>query len=166
MAVSWARGYRRPDDRLAAPHRLLRERPAFVVQDVAANMRARVEQELRETGLSWVDFALLLVAVHVGGLPQQALASRAGIDRSRTSAALTNLEYEGLVERSQCVEDARRTLVAATEAGGGILAEALEAVDRGERKALHGLSARERARLHSLLDRLVQDDTPPFFRRW
>lgn len=108
----------------SAPHAALRERPSFVIRDVARTMRARTEEQLREVGLTWTSFPLLLVVARAGALSQQALAGRA------------------------------------------VLAEAEAGVERGEREALRGLTARERGRLHTLLDRLVRDDRPAFFKRW
>jgi len=163
--VSWSAGYVRLDDRTAAPHPSLRERPAFVVQDVSRTMRARVDEQLQESGLTWLSFSLLLVADSVDRLSQQALASKARIDRNRTSAALVDLEYEGYLARIPSPTDRRRVLVEATPTGRGLLAEALPAVERGELAALRGLTPRERARLHTLLERLVRDDRPAFLRR-
>jgi len=163
--VSWSAGYVRLDDRTAAPHPALRERPAFVIQDVARTMRARVDEQLRESGLTWLTFSLLLVAASVDRLSQQALASKARIDRNRTSATLEDLEYEGFVARIPSPTDRRRVLVQATPAGRGLLAEAIPAIERGELEALRGLTARERARVHTLLERLVRDDRPAFLRR-
>ena len=150
----------------SAPHEALRERTSFVLQDVARTMRARTEEQLCDVGLSWMSFSLLLVVARVGGLPQQALAARTGVDRSSASAVLADLEYEGYVTRQPSRADARRVQVDITPTGKAILAEAEAAVQRGERDALRGLTARERARLHTLLDRLVRDDRPAFFKRW
>jgi DNA-binding MarR family transcriptional regulator len=164
--MTWSSGYVRLDDRHVAPHSVMRRRPAFVVQDVARTMRARVDEELRESGLSWVSFSLLLVATEVDGLAQQTLATKAGVDRNRTSALLGDLEYEGFVTRRRSRDDARHMSVEITSEGRALVAEALAHVERGEVAAMRGLRARERARLHALLERLVRDDTPPFLKRF
>jgi len=164
--MTWTRGYVRLDDRVAAPHPALRRRTAFVLFDVARTTRARVDEELGESGLTWLLFSLLLVAGEIDGLSQQALAQRAGADRNRTSAALADLEYEGMVARERSRADGRRTVVDLTPSGRALLAEATPGVERAERAALKGLDRRERERLHSLLDRLVRDDTPAWFKRF
>jgi MarR family transcriptional regulator, transcriptional regulator for hemolysin len=137
------------------PHPLLLDRPAFVVADVARTMRSCVERRLRETGLRWNDFALLLVARHVDGLSQQALAERAGLNRTLASAALVDLEWEGYVDRRTSRADRRHTIVQITDAGREILTEAWQAVERGEAEALRRLTGEERVTLHALLRQLV-----------
>jgi DNA-binding MarR family transcriptional regulator len=163
--MSWTPGYVRLDDRVAAPHSALRERPAFAIRDLARTMASCVEEQLRETELTSVDVALLIVAARVDGLSQQALATRAGVDRNTASTALTRLEREGHVSRESSPSDARRVLVAATATGRAALANALAAVERGERHALRALDARQRSQFRELLAQLVRDDTPEFFKR-
>jgi DNA-binding MarR family transcriptional regulator len=164
--VTWTSGYVRLDDRIAAPHSVMRRLPAFVVQDVARTIRARVDEQLSQSGLSWVSFSLLLVASEVDGLSQQTLALKAGVDRTRASAVLDDLEYEGYVTRRRCRDDARRIVVSVTGEGRHVVAEGLAAVERGELAAMRGLRRRERERVHALLVRLVRDDTPAFFKRF
>jgi DNA-binding MarR family transcriptional regulator len=164
--MNWTPGYVRLDDRVAAPHPALRARPAFAIRDLARTMASCVEEQLRQTDLTSVEVALLLVAAQVEGLSQQALATRAGVDRNRASTALMRLEREGHVSRRSSASDARRILVAIITTGRAALAHALVAVERGEREALRALDVQQRARFEELLTQLVRDDTPEFFRRW
>ncbi len=162
--MTWTSGYVRLDDRISAPHSVMRQLPAFVLQDVARTVRARVDEELSESGLTWVTFSLLLVAAAVDGLNQQTLARKAGVDRNRASAVLEDLEYEGYVTRRRSRMDARRVEVSITTEGRHAVSEGREAVERGELAAMRGLRRRERERVHALLVRLVRDDTPTFAR--
>ena len=164
--MTWTSGYVRLDDRIATPHPVMRRLVAFVLQDVARTIRARVDEELSQSGLTWVSFSLLLVAAEVDGLAQQTLAMKAGIDRNRASAVLEDLEYEGYVTRRRSRDDARRVDVAITAEGRRLVAEGLSAVERAELAAMRGLRRRERERVHALLVRLVRDDTPAFFKRF
>jgi DNA-binding MarR family transcriptional regulator len=164
--MTWTAGYVRLDDRIAAPHSVMRRRPAFVLQDVARTVRARVDEQLSESGLTWVSFSLLLVAAQVDGLSQQTLAVKAGVDRNRASSVLEDLEYEGYVTRRRSRDDARRVAVAIMEVGRHLVAEGLAAVERAEAASMRGLRRRERERVHALLVRLVRDDTPAFFKRF
>jgi DNA-binding MarR family transcriptional regulator len=163
--MMWTPGYVRLDDRVAAPHAALQERPAFAIQDLARTVRSCVDQQLEGTRLTWVDFALLLVADRVQRLSQQAVASRARVDRNRASVALAELERRGYLSREQSAADARKLEVTLTVPGRAVLAEARAAVERGERHALRPLDDHERAWFEALLARLVTDETPPFFRR-
>jgi DNA-binding MarR family transcriptional regulator len=162
--MTWTSGYVRLDDRIAIPHSAMRRLTAFVIQDVARTVRARVDEQLSESGLSWVSFSLLLVAAHVDGLNQQTLALKAGVDRNRASAVLEDLEYEGYVTRRAGRHDARRVDVTITAEGRQVVAEGLAAVERGEASAMRGLRRRERERVHALLVRLVRDDSPRVFK--
>ena len=152
--------YRRPGDRLTLPHRRLRERTAFVLQRVAANMRKQVEMELAEagTGVGWAGFTLLAVLGYLREAPQASVSSRACLDRTSAAQVFADLEADGFVERRQRPDDRRHILVAITPSGRATLEAATAAVERGERAALKGLRAREQARVHALLDRVVPED--------
>jgi hypothetical protein len=85
--MSWTPGYVRLDDRVAAPHSALRGRPAFAVRDLARTMARCVEAELRQTELTTVDVALLLVAITATGRAALEHALTAVERRRATSAA-------------------------------------------------------------------------------
>ena len=124
---------------------------AFLLAETSARVRVEVDNELREVGLDWSCRLALLIVRAVGGLSQEALSDRTGVDRSSLSALLGDLEEEGFIKRGPHPEDARKRICWTTRAGSGIEAEAQRAVDVGTRSALMRLTSRERLRLEELL---------------
>ena len=92
-ARSRARRHRR------TPHRALSGDLAFLLAETSARVRLEVDSELRELGLDWSCRLALTVVKAVGGLSQEALSDRTGIDRSSLSAVVRDLEADGLLER-------------------------------------------------------------------
>jgi DNA-binding MarR family transcriptional regulator len=119
--------------------------------ETSGRVRAEVDVELWELGLDWPCRLALVIVRAVGGLPQEALSDRTGIDRSSPSVLVRDLEADGFLERCPHPEDARKVVCRPTRAGSGIEAEAQRAVDAGTRAALRRLTARERLRLEKLL---------------
>jgi DNA-binding MarR family transcriptional regulator len=133
-------------------HPALTSQPAFLVVELAAEVRDAVGTELGEAGLDWPSQLVLAVTGAVtGGLPQEALSARTGIDRSSLSFLVRDLEHDGFLERGRHPEDARKVTCRLTSAGEQRAEEARHAVAGGTREALWRLTARERRRLAELL---------------
>ncbi len=133
-------------------HPALTSRPAFLVVELAAEVREAVGAELGEAGLDWPSQLVLAVTGAVSGdLPQEALSARTGIDRSSLSFLVRDLEDDGFLERRRHPEDARKVICRLTSAGEQRAEEARRAVAHGTREALWRLTARERRRLAELL---------------
>jgi hypothetical protein len=81
-------------------HPALTSQPAFLVVELAAEVRETVGTELGEAGLDWPSQLVLAVTDAVSGdLPQEALSARTGIDRSSLSFLVRDLEDDGFLER-------------------------------------------------------------------
>ena len=156
----WLRPARRPCGWPASgPARASRVRhPGRGPDDAGARGRAAAR-----SGVSWLTFSLLLVVARVDGLSQRPsppepasiarlcrLCSRTSSTGSRGSDPLA----DGPPARPRA-RHARRTRPARRGHRGPRAARA---------RSLRGLTARERARLHTLLERLVRDDRPAFLR--
>jgi DNA-binding MarR family transcriptional regulator len=122
---------------------------------VAAALRETVDAELREVGLTWADFMVLAVVSALDGPSQEAIHNRVAVDRGSLSRLVRDLEYEGLIERYRGRPDGRRVHCSATPTGVAVASEASRAVDDAARKALRLLHAKERSRLHVLLERAL-----------
>lgn len=85
-----------------------------------------LERQFAEQGLSAADYALLVPLSEADGdlLRARELAGRVGWERSRLSHQLRRMEQRGLVQRSECTEDARGTMIALTAAGRAALEKA------------------------------------------
>ncbi|HMJ95913.1 MAG TPA: MarR family transcriptional regulator [Thermoleophilaceae bacterium] len=137
------------------PHPALARHTAYLALELAAELRLAVDAELREAGLTWADFKVLAVVTALEGPSQEAIHDRVGVDRGSLSRLVNDLEYEGLIERHRGHQDGRRVYCSATPAGVAVVSEAAGAVDEAARKALRFLLAKERARLHVLMERAL-----------
>lgn len=96
--------------------------------------------------------ALAIVAAR--SCSQRELAAALGVTEQTTSRIVSGLERAGYVRREPDASDARRRLLAATDAGRAALAE-LDEADTIEALVDHGLSPEEEAHLRSLLLRFL-----------
>jgi DNA-binding MarR family transcriptional regulator len=118
-------------------------------------VRTAVDEELRELGLTWADFKVLAVVSALDGPSQEAIHDRVAVDRGSLSRLVRDLEHEGLIQRYRGPPDGRRVHCSATPAGAAVAAEAALAVDSAARMALRLLHAKERSRLHVLMERAL-----------
>jgi DNA-binding MarR family transcriptional regulator len=140
---------------LLTPHPTLARHTAHLAFELGAALRRTVDAELRELGLTWVEYKVLAIIAALDGPSQEAICDRAGVDRGSLSRLVRDLELEGLIERHRGRTDGRRVLCLATPAGKDAAAEAAGAVDEASRRALRRLHAKERARLHVLMARAI-----------
>ena len=69
--------------------------------------RTRLDERLRETGLTQTRWIVLLQLSRAGPLSQRELAQRVGIEGPTLVRVLDNLERQNLVERRESVADRR-----------------------------------------------------------
>ena len=106
-----------------------------------------------ESGISPGLFGVLVVIGENPGLTQQALANAAHLDRSTVVTVIDKLEDRGLVERRAA--DRRSNGLFLAEKGAALLRGLKRKVARHERRVVQDLSARERAQLVALLQRIL-----------
>jgi DNA-binding MarR family transcriptional regulator len=107
-----------------------------------------------EFGVSRREWRLLAVLGEAGELQPSELATRAELDRARTSRALAGLQTKGLVERQAVASDRRLARVALTDAGRALHARMLPRVAAINGAMLAGLGDDSLAQLDALLDAL------------
>lgn len=107
-----------------------------------------------EFGITRREWRLLAhLAPHEGVLSSQ-LAERTGLDRARTSRALTTLAQKRLVQRTPRPGDRREVMIHLTEEGRALHAALLPRVAAANRALLDALSPDEVRVLDGLLQRL------------
>jgi DNA-binding MarR family transcriptional regulator len=143
------------------PHPALARHTAYLAFRVAADLRREVDAELGELGLTSPDFLVLAIVNALDGPSQEAIGDRTGVDRGSMSRLVRDLEEEGLIERHRGHTDGRRVLCLATPEGADVAVGAAEVVDESARKALRGLHAKERGRLHVLMARAIGAESSP-----
>jgi DNA-binding MarR family transcriptional regulator len=108
-----------------------------------------------ESGISPGLFGILVVIGENPGLTQQALANAAHLDRSTVVTVIDKLEDRGLVERRAA--DRRSNGLFLADKGAALLRALKRRVARHERRVVENLSARERAQLVALLQRILPE---------
>ncbi len=132
----------------------LHESISFQISQTARLIERRVEEGLREFGLTRVGWCIL-VAVGEDGLKNPSeIASFVGIDRTATSRALRQLEDEGLIARSIGREDRRTTEVVLTKEGRARMMAAMPICSENIEHFHAKLSEGDRLQLNRLLSSL------------
>ncbi len=108
-----------------------------------------------ESGISPGLFGILVVIGENPGLTQQALANAAHLDRSTVVTVIDKLEDRGLVERRAA--DRRSNGLFLSAKGATLLRGLKRKVALHERRVVQNLSARERAQLVALLQRILPE---------
>jgi MarR family transcriptional regulator for hemolysin len=83
---------------------------------ISRRWRARLDERLRQTGLTQARWVVLLQLSRVGPVAQRELAERLGIEGPTLVRVLDNLEKQGLVERRPCDGDKRVKEIHLTDA--------------------------------------------------
>ncbi|GII62794.1 MarR family transcriptional regulator [Sphaerisporangium krabiense] len=121
-----------------------------------------LETAVEPFGLRAKDFIVLAAIDSMGPQSQQQLARIHGIDRTTMVSVVDGLERLGLVQRARNPDDRRKYAIGLTGEGQALLHDELAPVMLN---ALDGflapLDADERARLNTLLWRLVHDRDRP-----
>ena len=123
-----------------------------------ARADTHVRRRLEVQGLSLNDVAVLhhLLASPQRTLQRVELAERLGLTPSGIARLLAPLEKLGYVAREADPADARRALVALTEAGSERTREALDLAEERARALLErAFTEEERATMRALLSRLI-----------
>jgi len=109
-------------------------------------------------GLRGYHYRLLAAIDELGAASQADLGRSANLDRSDVTAALTELEARGLVERAVDPGHKRRKIVTLTPAGGEQLLALDLIVDRVQEDFLAPLTTVQRRQFTELLGRLLPAD--------
>ncbi|WP_194893585.1 MarR family winged helix-turn-helix transcriptional regulator [Catenulispora pinisilvae] len=117
---------------------------SFAVRHVWLGMRAAIEDELGEFGLTVPQFATLMMLDGTPGLSVAEVARLCGSTRQSATEMVAGLEAHGLVERSPHPTDRRAHQVHATQAGRELYQKARPAVRSREEQLESGLSPEAR----------------------
>lgn len=104
--------------------------------------------------LKMVEWRVMAVLAHTGGLTQQELVGRTKMDKVTVSRAAQVLEGRGLVRRDPNEDDARSLRLSLTPAGKKLHARVMPAAIALETQILAELSAAEIKALKSVLRRI------------
>lgn len=118
-----------------------------------------------DTGLSAVQYAILVVLAEDGRCDQQTLGARAGFDKATGTYIIDRMRKNGLLNVDTDCANRRRKLVSMTPAGEAMLESMVEQAKRAEKRITASLDAQDIADLKHLLSKLsgVQGSDEPYF---
>jgi homoprotocatechuate degradation regulator HpaR len=144
-----------------------RNLPRLLLQAREAVM-THTRPSLREHGLSDQQWRVLRVlGEHANskdgaeGVETGRVAREAFLLGPSLTGVLTRMERDGLIERSRCLQDARRTVVRATPLGLSKVAKLSEAIEAHYAWMESELGKQKLAQLYQLLDAVIQLETSP-----
>ena len=147
-----ARGVTRLETSTELDKRALYEAGSVYIKLVRAaeSVSARVHAQLRASGLSFSQFAVLEAVYHLGPLYQKDLAAKILKSPANMTAVIDALEAKGLVVRERDVDDRRFINVHLTKEGRELLDAVLPDHLRRIAQELSVLTAEERQTLGDL----------------
>jgi DNA-binding MarR family transcriptional regulator len=127
----------------------------FMLSTLGHAISRRFLRALEPLELHPREFAVLRAVKANDGQSQQTLAGRLHIPPSRIVAIVDELESRGLVERRPDSNDRRVWALYVTRRGQTLLDDAFNLVVQHERAISHTLTAKDRAQLLELLNRIA-----------
>lgn len=141
-----------------------RNLPRLLLQAREAVM-AHTRPSLREHGLSDQQWRVLRVlgehAHCTEGVETGRVAKEAFLLGPSLTGVLTRMERAGLIARSRCAQDARRTVVRATPLGLSKVVQLSQAIEAHYEWMESELGKQNLAQLYQLLDTVIQLETAP-----
>lgn len=107
-----------------------------------------------DTGLSAVQYAILVVLAEEGCCDQQTLGSRAGFDKATGTYIIDRMSKSGLLSVMIDPENRRRKRVSMTAEGEAMLNRMVEQAKNAEKMITSGLDEQDIADLKRLLSKL------------
>jgi DNA-binding MarR family transcriptional regulator len=145
-----------PRKATASTHRIeLDAQPGHRIRRLQQVAVALFMQESAASGVTPVQFAVLLTLSRQPGIDQRTLARAVSFDTSTIGGVIDRLEARGLLQRSLSPEDRRVRLLHLTPAGEALLAEVTPSVQRTQERILEPLPAAERKEFMRMLQVLI-----------
>jgi MarR family transcriptional regulator for hemolysin len=126
------------------------------VTNWAARLFARdMERRLKPLGVLPAQLPILLSLAEAEALTQKQLVEIAAVEQPSMVVNLKRMERDGLIERRADPSDGRSSRIRLTRLGRGKLEPVQAAIEDGNRRALAGFNAAERAQFLSYLLRVI-----------
>jgi DNA-binding MarR family transcriptional regulator len=129
--------------------------PAFLLEHVSQQLRARSEQALTSRGMKARCVRMLVALDAAAPCTQERLAAKMSVTAPTIVGALDELHVNGLIERDRNPEDRREHVLRLSPDGRRYLADALHAEDIAQEQLIGQLSTEETLELNRLLATLV-----------
>jgi DNA-binding MarR family transcriptional regulator len=125
----------------------------YAVKQVELAVRAHLDELLRASGTTVLQYTALTVLARRDGLTTAELARNSFVTPQAMGELVTALERRGLIERRPDPGNRRRLLISLTRAGAELLAELDEPVRGLEERMVAAFTADERAAFADHLNR-------------
>ena len=125
----------------------------YAVKQVELVVRSRLDDLLRPSGITALQYTALTVLGRREGLTAAALARNSFVATQSMADMVGTLLREGLIERHRDPGDRRRMLIVLTDEGRAVLRRHEDEVADLEREMVRGISALEVAALRTVLNR-------------
>jgi len=135
---------------------LLLEYAGFLVRRMWQIHVAMFLQETKGSGMTPLQFSILLVLEASPDLEQFALAFRVGLDRSNLSEIVTRMTSAGLLKCGPSQRDRRTKVARLTKRGQQLLRKLRARMNRSHARLLEDLPAGERADFLRMMKRVVE----------
>jgi DNA-binding MarR family transcriptional regulator len=112
----------------------------YAVKRVELGVRWHLDELLKPSGITAVQYTALTVLEQHDGLPAAQLARRSFVTAQSTADLVRALEQRGLVTRKRNLENRRELSIRLTDAGRKLLAEYAEDVQALERRMVSGFT--------------------------
>ncbi|HEX6311977.1 MAG TPA: MarR family transcriptional regulator [Acidimicrobiia bacterium] len=126
-------------------------RPTYLVKQLQEALRLRLVEITRRFELTTGQYTALSVLAKYPGISSSQLARLTFVSPQAANETVAALERKRLLARSVAKTNRRRLEVKLTRAGISTLAKCDELVDELEAEIFCGVSARDRARFHRML---------------
>src|SRR5699024_3738898 len=133
----------------------LDRRIGYRLRQAQSLLRARMDQTLREIGISVPQYATLELIRRALGVTNAQLARDAFITRQSMNTMLQSLQRRGLIERDAADDGGRQMPTRLTSDAEALLADAEERVVAIEAEMVAGMSAAQQTALLEGLDGLI-----------
>jgi DNA-binding MarR family transcriptional regulator len=115
----------------------------YALKRVELAVRAHLDELLRRSGITALQYTALTVLELHDGLPAAQLARRSFVTAQSVSDMVRTLEQRGLIVREPNPQSRRELLIRLTDAGRRVLAEHADDVQALERRMVGGLTDRQ-----------------------
>ncbi len=145
-----------PENTSATASYRLHDRLGFRVSRLAAVMRASLDAELSQLGLTRLEWCVLASIALEGITAPSAIAENIGITRPTASRTFKQMRDKGWLVQNLTEGDGRARAITLTEAGQDLLARARVLVDAHQARFLGKLDPQAAAHFLSALDTLLE----------
>lgn len=116
----------------------------------------------RTHGLVVAEWRVLVHLLRCGAVSVRDIHNCVNLEKPRVSRAVSRLEAEGLVQKTQGEGDGRLVAISLTEAGRDVLTDIIPAATRIERSLMEAVSPDDLATFFRVMERMhaVLDDDP------